>query len=193
MAELPRGDDLAAMFDAVWRCFAEAVVEPDAPLRWPVVATMTPSGPSARLMVLRGVDAAARTLRFYTDRRAAKVAELAADPRVAVTGYDPAARLQLRLRGCGRILGGSAVADCWRGIGDSGRRAYATIAAPGTRLDGPGSGLPAEIVPAEAEANFAILEVTADRLEWLLLAPSGHRRARYEFANGSWTGSWRVP
>lgn len=187
------GDDLAAMFHLAWQRLEDAVVDPDSPLRWLVVATNGEHGPSARLMVLRDVDRGSRTLFFYTDRRAVKVGEIAADPRVAITAYDPALRLQLRLNGVGRLAIGSAGTRRWQAIGDSGRQAYATSLPPGSRLVEPGSGLPPEIVPADFEANFAVLAVVVNRLEWLWLAAAGHRRARYCHRDGAWTGSWRVP
>lgn len=191
--ELLPSDDLAAMFEMAWQALAAAVVDPNSPFRWPVVATVGLNGPSARLMVLRSVDRKARTLSFYTDRRAKKVGEVIADPRVAITGYDPEARLQLRFYGMGNLRTGSAVADRWHAIGDSGRRAYATIQAPGSRLDAAGSGLPGEIAHADGEANFAVFEVTVTQFEWLELASSGHRRARYEYLDEVWAGCWRVP
>lgn len=181
------------MFVAVWQHLEQAAVDPDASLRWPVVATVGVDGPSARLMVLRAVDRDARTLSFYTDRRAAKAVELASDSRIALTGYDASSQLQLRLQGIGYLLTGSSAAARWHTIGDSGRRAYATTQAPGSRLDRPGSGLPEQVLTADAQANFAVLEVIVDQLEWLLLAASGHRRARYEHIGGMWDGSWRVP
>lgn len=187
------GNDLEAMFESAWQRLEQAAVDPDSALRWPVVATVGNNGPSARLMVLRSVDRKARTLAFYTDRRAAKVDEIAADSRVAITGYDPAMRLQLRLHGTGKLLTGNDVAARWRAIGDSGRQAYATTQPPGSRLEAPGSGLPPEIVPADSEAHFAVFEVAVSRLEWLFLASSGHRRARYDYESGAWVGSWRVP
>lgn len=192
-AESLPGDDLTAMFDIVWQQLARAVADAGSALRWPVVATSGVNGPSARVMVLRNVDRDACTLWFYTDLRAAKVVEVSVDSRIAVTGYDPEARLQLRLQGEGRMLTGAAVASRWQEIGVSGRKAYATLRPPGSRLDEPGSGLPHEISAADAEANFAVLEVRVDQLEWLLLASSGHRRARYKYVDGAWRSSWCVP
>lgn len=181
------------MFDTVWCLLEAAVVDPASALRWPVVATVSADGPSARLMVLRSADRVAGTLAFYTDQRAAKVAELTDDPRIAITGYDPASRLQLRLYGTATLLTGSPVSKRWHAIGDSERQAYATTLPPGSRLDAPGSGLPVEAALWDCKANFAVLEVSVIQLEWLLLAASGHRRARHEYRDNRWSGSWLVP
>ena len=66
----------------------------------PVVAT---ADADARVMVLRAFDADSWLLRFHTDVRSPKVAVIEADPRIGVLAYDRQAKIQLRLRGTGRI------------------------------------------------------------------------------------------
>jgi pyridoxamine 5'-phosphate oxidase len=47
----------------------------------------------------------------------------------------------------------------------------------------------------EARANFAILWCDITELEWLYLANSGHRRARWTWdeAQQVWSGRWLIP
>ena len=156
------------------------------------MATASAGNPDARVMVLRTVDRAAGTLAFYTDVRAAKVARLAANPRVAVTGYDHATRLQLRLHGDASVAtDGDAVDDAWAALSDRGRTAYQSVDPPGTPVARPPA---ASRAPADGgRAQFAVVTVILDQFEWLDLAVAGHRRAQYVRNGTLWTGQWLVP
>ena len=70
------------------------VHEPDAMM----LATATRTGrPSARMVLLRGLDA--RGLTFFTNYRSRKGGELAANPRAAVVFYWPTIGCQVRVEG----------------------------------------------------------------------------------------------
>ena len=143
--------------------------------------------------MLRATDRDRATLQFYTDLRSAKIAVVLADRRVALAGYDPDMRLQLRLRGDAAVSGsGDAVDARWARLGPASRRNYQTALPPGTVLDAPGDGL-GDAFADGGRANFAVVTVTLDRLEWLRLGDAGHRRAAYARVAGAWTGSWRIP
>ncbi|MEE4287832.1 MAG: flavin-binding protein, partial [Erythrobacter sp.] len=73
---------------------------------------------------------------------------------------------------------------------------------PGTASDAPTSGLPDELEGVEpsdaqlvpARANFAVLVVTLEELDWLYLAHTGHVRARFaRGTDGDWEGGWVSP
>lgn len=143
-------------------------------------------------MVLRGADRATGMLVFYTDVRAAKVADLAANPRVAVTAYDPATRLQMRLYGEGTVAtSGGPVDLAWAALSASGRAAYQSIESPGTPVARPPT------APAACgdggRARFAVITMVLDRFDWLDLAIPGHRRALHVRDGAVWSGSWLVP
>ena len=183
--------ELAADFERAWTLLAAAVADRASPLRTPVVATAAGGEADGRVMVLRAVDRPAATLTFFTDRRAAKVAAVAAAPRVAIVAWDSGAHLQLRLRGTATLVAaGPAVDAAWAGVPSLSRRQYRTLAAPGTVADS--SDAAAEIGP-DARANFALLIVTVSLLESLDLAGAIHRRAHYERVGADWVAGWRVP
>lgn len=170
----------------------------------PVVATVDADGaPSQRVMILRDVDWAMRTLRFHTDVRSSKVSEADGSP-TSVLFYEPDAKTQVRLGGIGHIEQASPVADkAWDSSTLFARRCYMAEIAPGTAVDGPVSGLPNWIEGKQPSAeqigpareNFAVLIVHFDKIEWLYLANSGHRRARWNWDGEAedWLGSWLVP
>ncbi|UYH55446.1 pyridoxamine 5'-phosphate oxidase family protein [Qipengyuania sp. SS22] len=148
----------------------------------PVVAT---ADADARMMVLRAFDADSWTLRFHTDARSPKVAVIEGDPRIAMLGYDRDAKVQLRLRGTGRIERDGAMVDAaWAESTNFARRCYLGEG-PGAVSKEPTSGLPpeferdepdyAQLIPARE--NFAVLLMQADEVDWFSLAHNGHRRA----------------
>ena len=157
----------------------------------PVVAT---ADADARVMVLRGFDATSWTLRFHTDARSPKVAVIRADPRIGVLAYDKQAKLQLRLRGTGRIVTtGQEVDSAWSQSDNFARRCYLG-SGPGEQSDQPTSGLPSAfegVEPTDEEAapareNFALLLVRIEEADWFSLAHTGHRRALFVGEEGRW-------
>lgn len=155
----------------------------------------------ARVMVLRAFDQAAARLRFHTDARSPKVAAIAADPRMAVLFYDKSAKIQIRVRGLGRVERDGPIADAaWTAGTNFARRCYLGDG-PGSASEVPTSGLPAEFEGAEpddeqlipARANFAVLLIDVEEVDWLYLAHTGHVRAQFTRAGQGWEGRWVTP
>ncbi len=105
---------LPGLHDQVWQRLACGVADADAPARHPVLATIgLGGGPEARTVVLRAADRGAGTVQVHTDTASTKVAELAANPLVALHVWDAGPHLQIRLRGAARIATGADVATLW--------------------------------------------------------------------------------
>lgn len=185
-------DDLGEALAEAFRLLARGVADRRSPFHTPTLATIGADGwPSARTLVLRGFDAAARTLRLHTDRRATKWDELAREPRCAIHFYDPGAQVQLRLRARAALHAEDAVAEAaWSVSRPFSRLCYAIEQAPGSRAPAPP---PAPREEAGGRANFGALQLTFDALEWLWLAHEGHRRARFAWSDGAMEATWLVP
>ncbi|MDO9498548.1 pyridoxamine 5'-phosphate oxidase family protein [Falsiroseomonas sp.] len=185
--------DLDATLAEAFRLIARGVADRRHPFHTPTLATLAADGaPSARTVVLRGFDAATRQLRIHTDRRAAKVAELNAQPRASLHMYDHGAAVQLRLSCLATLHADDAVAQSgWAASRDFSRMCYAIQPAPGTPCAEPPP------APADAEAgrpNFCVVLLRIDRLEWLHLAAAGHRRAHFAWSGpGGPEAGWLVP
>ncbi len=173
------------------------------PAHTPVVATLDKSGlPSQRVMILRAVDWSARILRFHTDSRSPKVTELAKNSAASILVYDPTEKVQIRLSGNAHSEADSQASDAaWGESTTFARRCYLAEKGPSSIVDEPTSGLPAwaeGIKPSEDQVsagrgNFAILLFQFQEIEWLYLANSGHRRAKWTWADDQWNGRWLVP
>lgn len=192
---------LTDALDTAWRLLERGAADRHSPMHVPVVASVDAGGaPDARVMVLRGADRQAATLRFHTDARSPKCTALNGR-RVSVLAYHPGEAVQVRLAGTARIVtAGEEIEAVWAAATPFARRCYLLEAAPGSRLSAPGSGLPAWVEGRKPEAaelvaarpNFALVIVTVAAIDWLHLAQDGHRRARFAEADG-WRGAWVVP
>lgn len=189
----PYYDDLQLSLDEAWGLLARGALDRHSPLRTLAVATVADDGaPSVRHVVSRKVDRSAWNVRFHTDQRAAKFRELSRDPRIALVGYHPGAKTQIRLSGHATLLhGNDAARRVWQNVAVSSRACYRVATAPGAPIADPHA---VTTIDGDGEAHFTIVDVAVDALEWLYLAAQGHRRARYSrAADGAITSEWLVP
>jgi len=175
----------------VWHLLGRACRDRRAPWRTPALATVSAAGGAvARTVVLRSVDRATGRFRLHTDRRSGKAAEIAACPGTSLLFWDPRHALQLRVSGEARLLTeGAEVAAAWAIVPEAARANYRTSLPPGSVLAAPGPAPEA----GDGEANFALVDVTAESLDLLWLGPEGHRRAGWQRRADGWAGVWRVP
>jgi hypothetical protein len=180
------------------RRLSQGASERDCALHTPMIAT---ADADARVMVLRAFDAERWTLRLHTDARSPKCAVIGSGAPVGLLGYDREAKVQLRLRGTGRIETDTPLADAaWEESTNFAKRCYLGEG-PGAASDAPTSGLPVwaeginpsdeQIMPARA--NFAILLIELEQLDWFYLANSGHIRAQFARVGDDWEGRWVAP
>lgn len=164
----------------------------------PVVAT---ANADARVMVLRDFDQEGWTLRFHTDARAPKCSVIGGGAPVGLLFYDRGAKIQIRVRGEGRIETDTPLVDAaWAESTNFARRCYLGEG-PGAVSDTPTSGLPPEfegVEPSEeqvmpAREHFAVLLVALHELDWFHLAHTGHVRAQFERDGDEWDGRWVAP
>lgn len=149
------------------------------------VATLGRDGwPSVRTVVLRGFTRSTRTIRFHTDIRSRKYAEMQANPRIAIQAYDPARKIQIRFA-CEATLRheDDLTQKAWEASREMSRACYAQAEPPGAQLNDEGQ-LAAPLDGATAFGHFAVVLAEVKRLEWLYLAAQGHRRAHFDWTDG---------
>lgn len=191
---------LDGVWDDAWSRLEAAVRDREHAFRTGVVASAGDDGVDARTVVLRGADRAAGSLRFHTDRRSAKLAQLQQDHRVALVFHGDG--VQVRVRGLASVLAdGDLVEAAWAATASISRRCYLTTAAPGTPSAEPTAGLPPDLTmlrpplerTAPGRAAFAVVLVHAQSLDWLHLAAHGQRRAGFSRDGERWMATWMVP
>jgi pyridoxamine 5'-phosphate oxidase len=201
----PYYDDLELSFAKAWNVIEPGASKRTLPAHTPIVGTVDEQGhPQLRIMVLREASRDTRLLRFHTDSRSPKTAEVGNNSRASILMYDAGEKLQLRLDGKAWVeREGGTVDAAWHDSTTFARRCYMAEAAPGVVTAEPVSGLPSWIEgkqPSEADLvdarqNFALLWIQIESLEWLYLANSGHRRAKWiwDASREQWSGRWLVP
>lgn len=199
MSTLPQPDRLDAVLDQAWSLLIEGAARRHSPFHQGVFASLGEHGPEARYVVLRRAERERALLGFHTDRRSPKLGQLQNDPRASWCFFGEGVQLRLAGRATPR-LEGETVEAAWQRTSAFGRRCYTVNHAPGAALTEAGSGLPPEalqpgLAPALAELgreHFALVEFQLERIDWLHLAHSGHRRAKFEAVDG-WQGRWVQP
>jgi pyridoxamine 5'-phosphate oxidase len=186
-------DDLELVWAEMRTLLEAGVRDRRSPLHVMSLATVDTDGrPHLRSVVLRAVEADLREVCFHTDARSAKAADLSACAHCALALYDPQAAVQIRIEGRARLHCQDEVAsDAWENSTTSARRCYAIEPAPGTVLEAPTDCHWADDVPARERFTRVVVEV--ERIEWLYLRSSGHRRALFLRTQDHFSGHWLVP
>lgn len=187
----------------VWNMLFQATVKRNHPMRTAVLATADPEqGPFARTVVLREADTQAYQLVFFTDIRSHKVSQIQRQEMIATLYWDPGKKVQIRCRGKGTLEQGTdRCREIWDRLNTAGRRAYATVQAPGTKVGEYTTGLPSgwsddwsDVKTAPAFAHFAILIQDVVEMNVLHLEQEGHQRALFtRQSDDTWEMTWLIP
>ena len=200
-------DELVNILDGNWTELARGSASAKHAFHLPVLGTVDEQGgPALRTVVLRRVDAAHRMICCHTDRRSPKVAQLQSSPQVAWLFYDIQSRIQVRVRGRGRVHFGAedpVARETWRQVAPRSRVCYWAPHPPSTVVAAGESNYPAEAPDIAAgrigssddpPASFAVVATVVESLDWLELHHDGHRRAHFGYGvDGEVSGQWLAP
>jgi hypothetical protein len=187
---------LDAILEEAWRILSEGSSKAASPYHIINVATVgADRTPRIRSVVLRGFDKATRTLRFHTDTRSRKAAEIAATEALGVHVYAKDEKIQLRMSCRATIHHDDEISrDAWRATRLMSRECYSQAEAPGTVVASPESVAFDESENLEgAYVNFAAVLAKIETLEWLYLSAAGHRRARFDWHDSVSSQVWLAP
>ncbi|HAT08254.1 MAG TPA: pyridoxamine 5'-phosphate oxidase [Rhodobiaceae bacterium] len=185
-------DDLNASSAYGWSMLERGVKDRKCAFHTPSIATISATGsPTIRTVVLRGCATEDKTLRFHTDTRSGKIAELKDNPFAAMHFYDAGAKIQLRLAVRLEMLSGGAFDAAWEATRPMSRECYQVMQSPGSIIENPRHVRFDASASQDGEAHFVPVAAHVLRMEWLYLAARGHRRALFDFEND--TQNWLVP
>jgi len=193
---------LEEILQQTWHLLIRGANQKKDPLHLATIATTNQQLAKIRTVVLRKTDATKRRLYFYTDVRSEKIQQLRQYPTLSWLFYHPKKNIQLRAYGVATIHHQNELTmEKWQSLPAYGRKPYGTQRAPSTPLPYATDDLPSlwkaseiDLIDTEyAYANFAVVTCEINRLEWLHLQRSGHRRTVFEFDGEVWKGRWVVP
>lgn len=177
-----RIESLRLIETACWQELATATRERGHGWRVMTLATIAGERADARSVVLREVDAAQRTVVFYTDARSPKVEQVRTHPQGTAVGWCPGLSWQVRLHVRLAIEAHTpGTQQRWSRLQMTpGAQDYMSPLAPGhTLLADPG-------LESGAREHFALLSAQVEAVDWLELHADGHRRAVFDADGPRW-------
>jgi pyridoxamine 5'-phosphate oxidase len=198
----PRITDLRALEAAIWRELAAVPGNKSHAWRTAVLATAEAgAGVDARTVILREVDAQARTLILYTDARSAKVRQIGAARRGVLVMWSAALSWQLRVvADLEAATSGLTVSSRWARLKMTpAAQDYLSPLPPGSALAGPDADAnvpahaPIHAPERSSREHFAVITARVLQIDWLELHAEGHRRAIFEVGPVPEAPRWVVP
>ena len=177
-----RIESLRLIETACWQELARAAREREHGWRTMTLATVDGDRAEARTVVLREADLDRRWLLFYSDDRAAKLAQIAAHPLGTLLLWSDVLSWQLRLRVHLAPLDDRAeVSARWARLKQSpSAQDYLSPLAPGATL------IQHRGQERGSREHFTVIRATVQDIDWLELHPDGHRRAIFDAAGARW-------
>ncbi|MBV2359254.1 pyridoxamine 5'-phosphate oxidase family protein [Thalassococcus sp. CAU 1522] len=173
-----------ALHAAAWRILARGVADRRHPARNPALATIGTDGPRVRTVVLRAWrDGIAE---IHTDKATDKVAEITADPRVALHVWVPRARLQIRLTGTASLVFGDRMR--WQAVPEGARQHYGGDTPPGQPIRAPG-----DFAAVPDPERFTVVDIACSAADILHLGDDFYRRVRSTRQGDAWRTAWVAP
>ncbi len=150
---------------------------------WRVLTLATFDGEraDARSVVIRDTNPDERSILFYSDSRAQKVAQMRAHPQGTIVAWSPRMGWQLRLSVRLSVEDdGLDVSSRWASLKMSpSAQDYLSPLPPGTPVS--------QFSPERGSREFfAVVTAQVDAIDWLELHADGHRRARFDREGARW-------
>lgn len=178
--------DTHDILTGIWRTLSRGVVDTKHDWHWPVLGTVSQdtTGPQShcRIVVLRGFDVPSRRIEIHSDSRAQKMAQLQSG-NASLLFYDARSRTQVRVQASASVAINNAISQAaWSKLPEHGRTQYMGLAAPGSQQKNAtavGSTAVGGTVEAGTAAHFAVIHLTIESIDWLILAREGHQRMSF--------------
>ena len=156
----------------------------------------------SRVVVLRNFDPINMILNFHTDYRSPKVSNLKENNKSMFVFYDHKLKIQMRIKTTSIINYQNEIAkEMWDKTKLLSRKCYLTSKDPSSLTSLPEDGIPEHLIGKEPEfeeskkgyKNFTVIENKINKIDWLYLEISGHRRLNLLFQNNKPQFQWLIP
>lgn len=188
---------IAQVLSTVWICLRKGVAPGRSPYSIVQLATVgADHAAKVRYVVLRRVCKETSEITFHTDVRSAKIAEISANPNVALVAADLEKNIQIRLEGKASVItDGRIKRAAWDASRDHSLVLFRNPLVPGTPIDSPSDGQPGNDLADRDDGyeNFCVVAISLTHIDWLDLSADGHERASLVRTGSGWCGSWVAP
>jgi len=156
----------------------------------------------SRIVVLRKFNEENLVLNFHTDYRSPKIKDLKKNNLSIFVFYDSKIKIQLRIKSIVKIHNKNDVArESWNSTALSSRKCYLTLKSPSSITNIAEDGIPDHLKgvdPTKDESeigykNFTVVENKIQKIDWLHLASSGHRRLKIICEKNEQVFKWLIP
>lgn len=187
---------LDMVYQQIWELLRKAVLDGDRPFKTVQVATVDTDGrPDVRTVLLRNANQQESIVCFHTDTRSPKTSHLKREPHVAIAGFAPDLKQQLRIYGTAEVvLDEHLRLQAWNSSEDRTLPAYRTALPPGTLITQPGVAFSRPASDDDAFSHFCVIRVHVAQIDWLDESVGNEaRRATYVRTASHWDASWIAP
>ncbi len=187
--------DLTELHAEIWRMLGRGAADAKDDLHWPGLTTIDAQHrPQSRIVVLRAARPGERGLEIHTDHRSLKMRELEHQPQASLLFYRPRSRAQIRVQALTQLHHLDDLArQRWQTLGEAGQTLYCSSVMPGSPLESPEQALTPALTSEQGLANFVVITLQVQTLEWLELARPVHRRALFSYPDSVLQAQWIAP
>jgi pyridoxamine 5'-phosphate oxidase len=155
-----------------------------------------------RTLVLRKVEKGEKLIFTHTDSRSPKVKQLEGNSFVGLLFYDPARKIQLRIKAKPVLHKNDSTSFLlWNETRLSARKTYLSTKAPGQVLGQGEDSLPTHLIGRDPDLeesiagreNFMAISFAVKQIDWLYLHSQGHRRAIIQYNEAGFEAYWINP
>ena len=203
MMSMPSKENSSEIFEDIKRNLTRGVKDRKHSFHTPVFSNINNEDSiESRIVVLRQFDYANMVLIFHTDFRSPKTSSLQQNNNSLFVFYDHKLKIQLRIKTTSKInCQNSITEEMWKKTKLFSRKCYLTEKAPSSFTDFPEDGIDESLrgkEPSLEESekgykNFTVVQNQIQKIDWLYLAASGHRRLKITMQDKMPSYQWIIP
>jgi len=192
-----------SIYKAIKNLLSIAVKDRRNPYHTPVFSNISNSiQTESRIVVLRKFDEKNLILNFHTDYRSPKIQDLEKNKNSSFLFYNPIIKIQIRIKTISTIHNQDIISkESWELTNLSSRKCYLAQKKPSSETFKPEDGIPNHlngVDPSKDESergykNFVVIQNKIEKIDWLHLAFTGHRRLNIICKNNILSFNWLIP
>ena len=203
MMSMPSKENSSEIFEDIKRNLTRGVKDRKHSFHTPVFSNIdNEDGITSRVVVLRQFDSENMVLNFHTDFRSPKTFSLQENNNSLFVFYDHKMKTQLRIKTTSTVNNQNNITEeMWEETKLFSRKCYLTEKAPSSFTDFPEDGIDENLrgkEPSVEESekgykNFTVVQNQIQKIDWLYLAASGHRRLKITMQDKIQSYQWIIP